>query len=188
MLLDIPSTFVQASGVPYAPENYDRKFHGPVSLRVALARSYNIPAVEVINRVGIDNVIRLSHRMGIESLDTGQFGLALTLCGGDYDEENPKAAAGGWITSLAGVDGAICCYCGSSGLPWKDSRWPAELGSYNPPDGHNGAEGGHGVEAGCPSGCPCLPGAPCYNINGCWNDSHMCAQATCGEAIGMCCG
>ena len=113
---------------------------------------------------------------------------ALTLCGGDYDEENPKAAAGGWITSLAGVDGAICCYCGSSGLPWKDSRWPAELGSYNPPDGHNGAEGGHGVEAGCPSGCPCLPGAPCYNINGCWNDSHMCAQATCGEAIGMCCG
>ncbi|MEP7359119.1 MAG: transglycosylase domain-containing protein, partial [Anaerolineales bacterium] len=83
MLLDIPSTFVQASGEPYAPENYDRKFHGPVSLRVALARSYNIPAVQVINQVGIDNVIRLSHRMGIESLDTGQFGLALTLGGGE---------------------------------------------------------------------------------------------------------
>ena len=83
MLLDIPTTFVQANGQPYVPENYDRMFHGPVSLRDALARSYNIPAVETINTVGVDNVIRLAHRMGIDSLDTGQYGLALTLGGGE---------------------------------------------------------------------------------------------------------
>jgi membrane peptidoglycan carboxypeptidase len=83
MLLDIPSTFVQSNGQPYVPENYDRRFHGPVSLREALARSYNIPAVQTINQVGVDNVIRLAHRMGINSLDTGQFGLALTLGGGE---------------------------------------------------------------------------------------------------------
>ncbi len=83
MLLDIPSTFMQPNGEPYVPENYDRKFHGPVSLRVALARSYNIPAVQLINQVGVDNVIRLAHHLGINSLDTGQFGLALTLGGGE---------------------------------------------------------------------------------------------------------
>ena len=37
MLLDIPSTFMQSNGQPYVPENYDRLFHGPVSLRQALA-------------------------------------------------------------------------------------------------------------------------------------------------------
>ncbi len=83
MLLDIPSTFTQANGEPYVPENYDRRFHGPVSLRTALARSYNIPAVQLINQVGVDNVIRLAHHLGINSLDTGQYGLALTLGGGE---------------------------------------------------------------------------------------------------------
>jgi hypothetical protein len=113
---------------------------------------------------------------------------ALTLCAGNdsYEEDNPKAAAGGWISSIAG--GSLCCYCGGATgvLPWQDPRWTG--GAYNPPKGHSGKEGEHGAKAGCPSGCPCPQGAPCYNINGCWNDSHMCAQATCGQAIGMCCG
>ena len=42
MLLDVPSTFMQPNGEPYVPENYDRKFHGPVSLRSALARSLTL--------------------------------------------------------------------------------------------------------------------------------------------------
>jgi membrane peptidoglycan carboxypeptidase len=83
MLLDIPTTFVEPSGNLYVPENYDRNFHGPVSLRTALARSYNVPAVQLINQVGVDNVIRLAQRLGINSLDTGQYGLALTLGGGE---------------------------------------------------------------------------------------------------------
>ena len=83
MVLDIPTTFPQANGSIYAPENYDRKFHGPVSMRVALARSYNIPAVETLNLVGIDNVIRRAHQLGINSLETGHYGLALTLGGGE---------------------------------------------------------------------------------------------------------
>jgi hypothetical protein len=125
---------------------------------------------------------------------SGQLNPAYTLCAGDYDEENHNAWAGGWYSSLAG--GSICCYCGGvgKGLPFEDAAWPYEAYRGTPgPDGtptthHSGSEGGHGSLAGCPSGCPCPPGAPCYNINGCWNDSHMCAQATCGSAVGMCCG
>jgi membrane peptidoglycan carboxypeptidase len=83
MVLDIPTTYLTADGQEYAPENYDRQFHGPVSLRVALARSYNLPAVETINRVGVDNVIRRAHQLGINTLEIGQYGLALTLGGGE---------------------------------------------------------------------------------------------------------
>lgn len=83
MVLDIRRQFPVAGGDPYEPLNYDRKFHGPVSLRQALARSYNIPAVDVLNRVGIDNVIRLAQRLGVTTLETGQYGLALTLGGGE---------------------------------------------------------------------------------------------------------
>ena len=41
MILDVDTAFPQADGTYYRPENYDRQYHGPVSLRNALARSYN---------------------------------------------------------------------------------------------------------------------------------------------------
>ena len=44
LLLDVPMNFITADGGGYAPENYDRKFHGPVNLPQALQRRYNIPA------------------------------------------------------------------------------------------------------------------------------------------------
>ncbi len=85
MVLDVRTAFAQDTGIPYVPENYDRQFHGPVSLRIALARSYNIPAVEMMSRVGVENVIRTAHRMGIDTLDreSSFYGLALTLGGGE---------------------------------------------------------------------------------------------------------
>jgi membrane carboxypeptidase/penicillin-binding protein PbpC len=83
MVLDVRTQFPTATGEPYEPRNYDEKFHGPVSLRQALARSYNIPAVEMMNRVGVDNVIRRAHLLGINTLETGSYGLALSLGGGE---------------------------------------------------------------------------------------------------------
>jgi membrane peptidoglycan carboxypeptidase len=83
MVLDVRTQFPTAGGEPYEPRNYDEKFHGPVSMRQALARSYNIPAVETMNRVGVDNVIRRAHLMGINTLETGNYGLALSLGGGE---------------------------------------------------------------------------------------------------------
>jgi membrane peptidoglycan carboxypeptidase len=70
---------------PYTPENYDRRYHGPVLMRQTLSRSYNIPAVDALNRAGIGNVLRVSHKLGINDLDKGlqYYGLALTLGGGE---------------------------------------------------------------------------------------------------------
>lgn len=85
MVLDVRRSFVGADGRAYVPENYDRRFHGPVRLRVALQRSYNVPAVDLTNRVGVENVIRTAHHMGIDTLDqaAGHYGLAITLGGGE---------------------------------------------------------------------------------------------------------
>ncbi len=83
--LDVRTAFQQPGFPPYVPEDYDRKYHGMVRMRLALARSYNIPAVRALEMAGIDNVIRTAHKMGITTLNRGldYYGLALTLGGGE---------------------------------------------------------------------------------------------------------
>lgn len=97
LLWDVPSEF-PPSGVagdtrpPYVPVNYDGQFHGPVTVRTALANSYNIPAVKVLEFVGIyddpntpqeDGLVAFARRMGIGTLTRPDYGLSLTLGGGD---------------------------------------------------------------------------------------------------------
>ncbi|MCS7071810.1 MAG: transglycosylase domain-containing protein, partial [Anaerolinea sp.] len=69
----------------YSPVNYDRTFHGPVRMRDALANSYNVPAVQTLRRVGVQNLLNFVQRFGIESwgTDASRFGLSLTLGGGE---------------------------------------------------------------------------------------------------------
>ncbi len=51
----------------WCPENYDKKFHGTVTLTEALYRSLNIPAVKVFDRVGREAVVNIATDFGIES-------------------------------------------------------------------------------------------------------------------------
>jgi penicillin-binding protein 1C len=85
MILDVETAFPESDGSYYRPENYDRQYHGPVSLRNALARSYNIPAVKVLHQVGVGDALRTAHRMGINGLNRGlgYYGLNLVLGGGE---------------------------------------------------------------------------------------------------------
>lgn len=69
-------------GIPYVPVNYDRTAHGPVSVREALANSFNVPAVRVLDRIGVTALQRIAAQAGITTF-TGDFGLALTLGGGE---------------------------------------------------------------------------------------------------------
>lgn len=87
-----PSTDPYDSSPDYEPVNYDGRFHGPVLLRDALANSYNIPAVKALEYVGIyddpdtpeaDGFINFAKRLGITSLDRDDYGLSLTLGGGE---------------------------------------------------------------------------------------------------------
>ncbi|MCS7061961.1 MAG: transglycosylase domain-containing protein, partial [Anaerolineae bacterium] len=51
-ILDVRTAFPTREGTPYLPENYDRRFHGPISARYALATSNNVAAVRVLQQVG----------------------------------------------------------------------------------------------------------------------------------------
>ncbi len=97
LIWDVPSEF-PPSGLPndpnppYVPNNFDHKFHGPVTVRTALANSYNIPAVKTLQFIGVyddpstpqkDGLIGMAERMGITSLTRSDYGLSLTLGGGE---------------------------------------------------------------------------------------------------------
>jgi penicillin-binding protein 1C len=85
VVYDVRTSFDDPPNPPYVPENYDRKYHGPVRLRIALGSSFNIPAVKVLNMVGVRNALDMAHKMGITTLNNEHYGLALTLGAGDVE-------------------------------------------------------------------------------------------------------
>ncbi len=84
-ILDVPGSFTTREGRPYVPQNYDRAYHGPLSLREALATSSNISAVRVLDHIGVPALLDMAGRLGVSSLseESGRYGLALTLGGGE---------------------------------------------------------------------------------------------------------
>lgn len=92
ILFDLPIQFstlcapqnLSDEGGCYSPGNYDGNFRGPISVRNALAQSINVPAVEMLYLVGVNNAIDLAEKMGITTLrDRSRFGLSLVLGGGE---------------------------------------------------------------------------------------------------------
>ena len=51
----------------YSPENYDRKYLGPVSIEQAFSRSLNTIAVKVGNEIGLNRITTFASEMGIKS-------------------------------------------------------------------------------------------------------------------------
>jgi penicillin-binding protein 1B len=66
-VLDDSPISVQAGTAVWKPQNYDNRFHGRVSVREALAHSYNIPAVRAAIDAGVPNVIKTAANIGVES-------------------------------------------------------------------------------------------------------------------------
>ena len=97
LLWDVPTRFRPSldpndTNPDYEPRNYDGRFRGPVTVRSALANSYNIPVVKALEYVHIydnpetpeaDGFINLARRLGITSLTRPDYGLSLTLGGGE---------------------------------------------------------------------------------------------------------
>ncbi len=72
----------------YAPQNADKKFHGFVSAREALSKSYNIPAVKILNEHGITNAQNFAKNLGITFLESDN-NLSIAL-GGFTEGVTPK--------------------------------------------------------------------------------------------------
>jgi len=68
----------------YAPVDFDGKFRGPMTFETALAQSINVPAIETLYIVGIQNAINLAKSFGLTTLgNAAQYGLTIVLGGGD---------------------------------------------------------------------------------------------------------
>jgi penicillin-binding protein 1C len=81
IVADIPTRFRTKEGLD-APENYDRTFRGPVSVREALACSLNVPAMRALNDIGGPRpLFELLSELGITTIGTDPtpYGLGLTL-------------------------------------------------------------------------------------------------------------
>lgn len=84
ILDDSPVTFTSPGTPAYSPLNYDGKFHGKMSLRIALANSINIPAIKTLAKIGVQNMIDLGKKMGITTWTQPEnYGLAITLGAAD---------------------------------------------------------------------------------------------------------
>jgi penicillin-binding protein 1C len=81
---DSPLDLAVTTGI-YRPQNYDRGFQGPVTVRTALAASLNIPAVRALELTGVDPFLDVLRELGIRELsESGEFyGPALALGSAD---------------------------------------------------------------------------------------------------------
>jgi penicillin-binding protein 1B len=66
-LLDDSPLKIETNSGPWEPRNYDHEFRGPVTARHALERSLNLPVIRLGLEVGVDRIIEVAHRLGVES-------------------------------------------------------------------------------------------------------------------------
>lgn len=92
VLEDLPIAFAG-----YAPENYDRKFNGEVTLEYALEHSLNIPAVKAMAALGSDRFIQALIQAGFKTVAKKQRSLGLSValggCGASLEELTTLFAA-----------------------------------------------------------------------------------------------
>ncbi|MDP2585827.1 MAG: transglycosylase domain-containing protein [Candidatus Levybacteria bacterium] len=80
ILEDSPISYTFPGSPRYTPVNYDGKFRGKMSVRIALANSINIPAVKTLSKLGVQKMVNLGKEMGITTWTHPEnYGLSLTL-------------------------------------------------------------------------------------------------------------
>lgn len=78
----------------WTPQNSDLKWHGKVSLRTALTRSYNVPTIKLAREVGVDKIIANAEKMGITTL----------VDSGPYSDANLAMALGGLSKGVSPIE------------------------------------------------------------------------------------
>jgi len=85
ILADVPAHYAIPGAKLYSPTDYTESFLGPVRVRIALANSLNVPAVRVLEKVGVQTFLERLHQLGFEHLNQTpeHYGLGLTLGSGE---------------------------------------------------------------------------------------------------------
>ena len=95
MILDEETSFAD-----YTPTNFDSKYYGWVTMREAVSKSLNVPAVKVLSEVGVSRAKGFASACGIE-FDSEDNSLALALGGFTYGV-SPLQIAGAYSCFAAG--------------------------------------------------------------------------------------
>ncbi len=110
LLADVPRSFPG-----YHPENFDGRFEGAVPAHEALARSLNLPFVDLLATLGVDRFVGALAAAGVESLH------------GEFGQHGLSAAVGGVELSpleLAQLYGAIATDGAVRPLFWRAGAQP----------------------------------------------------------------
>lgn len=83
LLLDAPIVGWREDDTMWKPENYDKKFLGDVPLRLALETSRNVPAVRMVEQIGVLPSIEAAQRFGVYPKDMKNLNLSLALGSGE---------------------------------------------------------------------------------------------------------
>jgi penicillin-binding protein 1C len=113
ILNDAPLDISVAGGL-YQPRNYDSAYRGPVSARIALASSLNVPAVLTLNLIGMESFLSKLRQMGIKDIsESGDFyGPSLALGSADVslweltNAYRALANGGRWSEAILSLDKA----------------------------------------------------------------------------------
>lgn len=84
LLEDTPLAVDTGSGL-YAPQDYEREYRGPVTVRTSLGSSLNVPAIRALEIVGVPDFLERLRQLGMTSLDLDarHYGLGLALGDGE---------------------------------------------------------------------------------------------------------
>jgi len=77
IIIDEPVSFIAGDGKEWTPQNYDKDFKGPMTLRYALQQSINIPAIKLLRTLGPTTVASYARRMGLRSRIENVLSIAL---------------------------------------------------------------------------------------------------------------
>ncbi|MDX2097341.1 MAG: penicillin-binding protein 1C [Leptolyngbyaceae cyanobacterium bins.59] len=85
VLADVPAYYAIPDARLYSPTDYSETFQGPVRVRIALANSLNIPAVRVLEQVGVQRFLDRLHQLDFAHLTQSaeHYGLGLSLGSGE---------------------------------------------------------------------------------------------------------
>lgn len=83
LILDAPIVGWRENNKEWKPENYDRKFLGNIPLRFALETSRNVPAVRLVEQIGVKDAIDTAQRFGVYPKDLKMLNESLALGSGE---------------------------------------------------------------------------------------------------------
>jgi penicillin-binding protein 1C len=135
LIADIEEAFPDGANPPYIPTNYDNRQSGMVTVRRALGSSYNIPAVRALQHVGLPYYLDFMRRLGVTTLTRPDYGLSLSLGGGEIPLLELTTAFG-----VLANEGRLIPPVTILRIEYDDGEVYCEFGSATPcqTDGSNG--------------------------------------------------